>query len=829
MIKILKNITFSGLLWLNLFIFSYPLHSQNYTFTQIGIYYYNNLDKDEFFNFMLPKEKFLLYLVENISTEIHDRGIKGELGSEIGIDEIIPREVEIMDNYEEEINKIVNLFDEIKLLEKKARQKVDLEILNLLSDLKKRVEDILEENRVIVNPQTDSLYSETLSNKKDSTGFSSSQIDKDKKGDLEFFDDWKYDRLFNYKLKLMKYKLLRYRLLSTSSPAQKQRMFRRYLHTALKKYEDGEFRLTRLLFKDIISTYKQYYLDDVLFYYGESCYGLNYLDEAASCYVRLFNEYPESSYLKKSFIKLIYIYYIYNNFDKMFSVYQNFLQLKGSIHETEFSAVSYLMGYALYKKGDYKKAIDVLKNVSQESSYYYPSLYLAATCCSNIGRMDYTISLYKKIYSEILPKNNNPIWLQIRNNAILKLGLIYFDQGKPELSEKYLNQIPENYSQYDLSLLGKAWSAYQSGDPIKTLENTQQLIQGNMLSQYSYEARLLAAYSKNILGRTEEAVKDLKTAYQVGQSSSEYENLNRVEKKYDESSKTDKLLNRLSTIADFLYSTGDKSQELKPLIDKLHSGSDIALRKKIATLDSLEQKADSIRDEELKNRIRILRNKLLETYKEQSPNLSLNYSRSNVSANNIDQEEYLDYYFSSLLTRILQEKEKIKSYIDQINKNCDLAKEKDDFLTVSRAEIKLSELYAYYNSINKYEVWLRENYPEKFQVNLDQWAYYSGYGISDINFARIKQLDANIREVSYALDVLDDTYIKKQVRFEEQVKGLLKDISQLEQQIQKESVRKKHKKREEFFKNEYFDKQLKESIIGEIEENIGNIKKNEKE
>lgn len=825
LIKMYKKFLLSCLSVIFLCISSFPLYSQNYTFTQIGIYYYNNLDKNEFFNFMLPKEKFLLHLVENISKEIHERGIKGELGSDIGIDQIIPKEVEVMDSYEEEINKILDLLDEIKLLEKRARKKVDLEILNLLSNLRNSVENILEENSVTITSRNDATFSESLSKTEDSTKIPSSQMDK---SDSEFFDTWKYDRLFNYKLKLMKYKLLRYRLLNTSTTEQKQRMFRRYLLTALKSYEDGDFRLTRLQFKDIINTYQQYYLDDVLFYYGESCYGLNYFDEAASCYVRLFNEYPESSFLKKSFIKLIYIYYIYNNFDKMSAVYQNISQLQGSINEKDFSSVSYLMGYALYRKGDYEKAVEVLKNVSNRSSYYYPSLYLTATCCSNMERMDYTISLYRKIYNEVLPDNDDPVLLQIRNNSVLKLGLIYFDEGKNELSENYLNQIPEDFSQYDLSLLGKAWSAYQSGDPIKTLKSTQQLIQGNMLSQYNYEAQLLAAYSKNLLGRTEEAVKDLKNVYQVGQSSSQYETLTSTEQGYDEANNIDKQVTVLSTIADFLYVSGDQTLEMKSLLSRLHSGSDTALREKIATLDSLEQKADSIRDGELKDRIRRVRNRLLDAFNEQSQKVSLYYSENTIRAANIDQEEYLDYYFSSLLTRILQQKEKIKSFIDDITENSDVAKKNDDFLTVCRAEMKLSELYAYYNTINKYEVWLRENYPEKFQVNLDQWAYYSGYGISDINFARIKQLDTKINEVSYSLDILDDVYNKKQVRFEEQVEGLLKDISQLEQQIQKESVRKKHKEREEFFQNEYFDKQLKESIIGEIEENIGNIKKNEK-
>ncbi len=830
--KVFKNIFLFGLYILLLFFLAHSLFPQSYTFTQVGIYYYNSLERDEFFSFMLPQESFLLDLVENISAEIHDRGVKGELGSEIGIDEIIPREVVIMDNYDEEISRIIALLDEIKLLEKKARQQVDLKILSMLSNLRTRVRDILEQNRVSYNPLTDSTVVEMAINNTDSSIGIPSPGKISKQMDPELFNSWKYDRIFNYKLNLMKYKLLRNRLLNTSSSLQKQRMFRRYLRKALKNYEEGLFKLTRLQFKDIINTYEDYYLDDVLFYYGESCYGLNYLDEAASCYVKLFKQYPESSYLEKAFIKLIFIYYIYNNFDKMFSVYQNLQQLDYNINETDFNEVSYLIGYAFYKKGDYKKAIDILGNVSKGGTYYYPSLYLAATCCSNIGRKDYTISLYRRISNEISPETQNPILRQIKNNAILKLGLIYFDQNKPELSEQYFDLIPENFSQYDLSLLGKAWSAYQSGNPIKTLENTQQLIRGNMISQYSYEARLLAAYSKNILGRTEEAVEDLKTVYQAGQTARPEIKLPEQDKSYNESEESphnNKLLTRLGKITNFLYSTSDKSLGLKPILDRLTSESDIALRSKIATLDSLEQKAGILRDENLQERIREIRSKLLNVYKEQSNDLILQQSNITSLADNSDSDEYLEYYFSSLLNRILKEKQEIKGYIDKINNSIDSSKKEDNYLRVSRAEIKLSELYAYYNTINQYEVWLRENYPENLQINLDQWAYYSGYGISDINFARIKQLDSRIDDISHAVDALDGVYDKKQINLEKQVEGLLNDVSKLEEQIQKESAKKIQKKREEFFNNKYFDKQLQESIIGEIEEHIGKVRNNEKE
>ena len=824
MIKIFKNISVFYLL-IFLFIYSSPLFSQNYTFTEIGVYYYNNLDKNEFFDFMLPKEKFLLNLVENISSEIHERGIKGELGEEIGIEEIIPKEVVLMDDYEKEINRIIELLDEIKLLEKKARQKVDMDILRILSDLKNQVSEILEQNEVSVSK---------IDSAEEYISMEQKEKNKDSKSNTEFLDDWKYNRIVNYKLNLMKYKLLRNRLLDMSSSSQKQRMFRKYLRTALENYENGDFKLTRLQFKDIINTYKEYYLDDVLFYYGESCFALNFLDEAASCYVKLFNEYPESAYLERSFIKLMFIYYIYNNFDKMSSVYQNLSQLKNSINEADFSEVSYLMGYAFYKKGDYQKAINTLKNVSTENTYFYPSLYLSATCYSNIQKIDFTISLYKKIIDEISLESDDPMFLQIKNNAILKLGFIYFDQGKTELSNKYFDLIPEDYAQYNLSLLGKAWSAYQSGEPVKTLENTQKLIQGNLLNQYSYEARLLAAYSKNILGWTDEAVQDLKMIYQAGQSSQNGELIQDrtvfTDKSEEQQNRSDKFLNKLSNVASFLYSTSDKSSVMNPLLKDLESETDnMMLRKKISVLDSLEKKADTLRDDDLKERIDLLRKQLLDVYNKQYKNSSMENFRNKYLATNIEGEQYLEYYFSSLLTQILQEKEEIKGYINEINNNIELAKQQDDFLTVSRAEIKLSEIYSYYNTINQYEVWLRENYPETYQVNLDQWAYYSGYGISDINFARIKQLDSKINDISYTVDALNNVYDEKQLNLQDQIKGLLSDISKLENQIQKESVKKQQKKKEEFFNNKYFNKQLKESIIGEIEEHIGTVKKNEKE
>jgi TolA-binding protein len=467
-----------------------PGQTQESTGEAKSVRYYLRLKSEEFLETIIPKEKYLLSLVQNVNEELWDRRKEGIYPSDLGIDKIIsPREA-LLDSYNNELENVLLLLNEINLLEKKAKQKVDFKVLKALSDLKLQVRKIIEVS--ILDKYVEQFS--VLQNDSHTEGYQSTQPShvqsvqfrdgSDRRSHMtEFFEQWKYNRILDYKTKLTKYVYLKTKLIQTTKPSTLKRMFQRDLKTALENYSIGDFALSRLQLRDIISTYYHYpVLDDVLYYACESSYGLNYLDEALEGYQRLSEDYPSSKFWAKAMVKMIYIYTIYNEVDKIHQIYQKLFLQKQRLDIESFGSVSYLVGYAHFRSGDYQKALKALGNVSSESTYFFPSLYLSAACYSNLGGDHLAQSLYYRLIDEKQRSERDPVLNQIRNNSLLKLGLIYYERGEHQQAIAFFNMVSEDYSHYDLSVIGKAWSAYRIGNPAETLHNAEWLLKNSLLS-----------------------------------------------------------------------------------------------------------------------------------------------------------------------------------------------------------------------------------------------------------------------------------------------------------------------------------------------------------
>jgi len=815
----------SGIVFFELF----PIFAQNLSPLEEGQQYYLKLKNEDFTQAMIPKEEFLLGIVENVTGEISARESKGEDISDLGIEKVVSPEEKITDEYVQEFQRIGQLLDEISRLERKAKEKVDLNALRALSDLKERVRKIIEGTGSQNVPESSVKNSQSVVNKK----INLNQKNKNKtntpedsvenRGFTDLFEQWKYNRILDYKLKLTEYEFLRTRLLKTATPSQERRMLQRDLKRAFENYSNGNFLLSRLQLRDILNTYTRYRLfDDVLYYYSESCYGLNYLDEALEGYQRLIAGYPESSFSARALVKIIYIKYIYGEFNEFSGFYQQLLLHKKNLDPQSFGAVSYLVGYAYFKAGEYSNALVSLGNVSPATTYFFPSLYLSAACYSNMGQDDSAISIYQRLINEKNKSGKDPVLAQLKNNALLKLGLIYYERGENQKATLFFNSVSNDSKYYDLSVLGKAWSAYRAGKPGEALKNVEWVLHNSMVSNYTYEAKVLAAGSKELLGHPEEAIKDLKDVYRVG---TQAEQLG----KYP--SKRASLLQDLQSVeeAQQIASTGkdkEKFAEIRKISRFLQgevsreSQTKKVLTEKIKTLDKLEKQAEEDKNKTLLKNIRQLRSDLIQTLQDQTgrfSEISQNLEEDPL-VRRMGMTEYLRYIFRSLLLETVREKEQTKRDISEAERLLREVKKQDKFDLLIRMEIKKEELEDYYGKLNQYEVWLRENFPQDFQVELNRWATFSGYGISNINFSRIKQSDEHIAQISQTIDTLDRVFKVKKKELNNRIQGLLNDVATIEEQMRKEAEKRQQKEKEHFFKTKYFEKEKREPPAGKLDE-----------
>jgi uncharacterized coiled-coil protein SlyX len=96
-------------------------------------------------------------------------------------------------------------------------------------------------------------------------------------------------------------------------------------------------------------------------------------------------------------------------------------------------------------------------------------------------------------------------------------------------------------------------------------------------------------------------------------------------------------------------------------------------------------------------------------------------------------------------------------------------------------------------------------------MNISQWANFSGYGISNITFSRIKDLESRMSNLSFTVHELDGVIQQKQLVFEQRIQELLNDVAKIEQQMSREDKRRDQIEKEHYFETQYFDKQPKET------------------
>lgn len=799
---------------------------------------------------MITKEAFLLGIVRSVNEELMQRRSEGLTAVELGVADFMTPEETLLDDYMDEFRRISEILEQIVELESLAKRQIHMEALQVLTSLRERVNlllrsgtlgtlqapDDVTETVTGVSPETESSTEDGSSAEADPALETPTTADMESVDPFILFEQWKFNRLLEYEQKLTEYKLMRSRLLQSAGDDQEARMFQRYLRSALENYQIGDYRLARLQLRDILETYPDYrHMDDVLFYASEASYGLNYLDEASQFYRQLTRRYPESLFANKALMKLIYIDYIYRDSTSLFEHYDELMASPQTLDEESMGAISYLVGYTHFKLDRYEEAETPLARVRESSSYYYPAIYLTAACYSNLGNDDLALSIYDQLALED-PRGKGEVFAQIQNNAILKLGLIHYERGDHATATAYFDLVSNNMDAYDLSIIGRAWSAYRSGKPGEALMNAEWILRNSMLSKYAYEAKILAARSKELLGHPEEAIADLKDAFRMGQRADEIlpdlpkrtmlsEELEGLEdqQRRSISQRERNLLLGAQEVRRFLESSASATRPAAG--ERASEGGRIAetsrmLSDRIDALDEMEVLANTGVSTGLVDDIRLLRGDMIETLSDYSERLTddLFDPGEDPFIQHMGLTEYLKYSFQHLIDRTLEEKRITHQNILAARALIAEAGEQDNLDVLIRTEIRRGELEEYYGRLNQYEIWLREHAPEEYRVELNQWAAFSGYGISDINFSRIQEMDDRIAEISETITALDHVFESKRRNLENRIRGLLTDVSKIERQMQQESENRDRRERDRFFNTEYFDRQRQEAAVGRLRE-----------
>ena len=783
--------------------------------------YYSRLRSQDFMKMMIPKEKFLLGIVKNVTEELAERRKEGQNATDLGMDNIRSPKDALIHDYDSELRAMESLILQIESLELQAKRRVDMDVLRSLEQLKERLKTFLTAEIKILDQQakeqTEQMRNEEFDFKQPGESLNLNLL-QDPFGEAtlasgDLFEQWKFNRILDYKLRLARYEFYRQKLKKSANPLQAKRMFQRDLQQALLAYNNSDFQLARLQLQDVLDQYAaSYVLDDVMYFRCESSYALNYLDEALEGYKQLAATYPNSEYTAKGLTKQVYIYYIYGDVTNQVEAFQRLLIRKNQIYPGTWGTMTYLVGYSQFKSGQFREALETLRHIETGTSYYYPSHYLSAACYSNLGDNQSAIDIYQRLIDHI-SSSRNPMLNQIKNNALLKLGLIYYEEGQTQLARQYFNKVRTGSNSYDLSLLGNAWAAYQEGKPAEALHTVEELLSNSLISNYMYEARVLAASSKELLGQKEAALDDLKQVTNLDKLNSG-QPFRPVAADPAQLEKEKNLYREAKRIQKFLKGADTESVRLDRADQTEFAGTQQKLQGEIENLDDLEGLAKEKNQPSL-SKIRQIRGQMIETLQDHTLEGRETESVRDDSPliRQMGMNEYLKYLFRSLVMETMSEKDQTKLDIETADQLKKEALESGQFNISLHMEMRQEELEDYYNALNQYEVWLKENLPHEFNVEIDQWTSFSSFGISNINFNRIKEIDEQTVQISRIIASIDRVFQDKRIKLEERIQGLLSDVARIEAQMKVETNRRLERERESFFHNKYFNKQTKETVV----------------
>ncbi len=784
---------------------------------------------------------------------------------------------QMIEDYSNEINRTLQIYEKIDRFQKKAAVVGDVEIVKQLDQQKQRVIKILEESR-IAGPSTDkvveSYIEEAVSiadilKKIDSLdekaaadtsvkldikqvrneiitnidkrvlelfGFVESE-DFKRKTISDYFKTWKVECVAEYQVKLMNFKILRDNLIKTATPDERNSMLEREITSALLNYSDQNFELAEMQFQQIFSAYDAYYttLDGVIFYRSEANFANHYFDAAQQGYVNIINNYPNSQYTGQCYLRLMVISYTYkwsHEFFKYYDKVKDFI----TIDREDLNKAHYLAGYLYLQQNQYDDAKSVLENIKDTSKYNVPAQYLLGIVFTNLEKYNQA----KKIFEQIISHENYP-WTDLnysifKNEALLKLGYFHYQRGEYDKATFYFDQVSKGYDGYDASLLGQAWANLKKGQYDNAIGKVDVICNNFLLSNYMYEALVLSAHCKRIQQRPDEAMEDLRYVANAKHV------LGRVEEYNDERKRILTQLDELEQIEETILEHQNK--KLYPQVEKIRDLINEALLtfryrgavssllleeyyderkvliRQIEEFESIinyakEQGNQEMLADAMKQRNRLIT--VLEKYQMNKAPSGVSYFLDYPLATKEGGIIYRRGIINKLVGDLIVEKQRVQQDLEIVSQLLTLSDDQAKIDATIDLEIIEEDLTDLNNQLNQFQVWLANHNVEDIKMETEKWANFSGFGMTDINFVsyreRLKQIGGYQKNIAMIDGVLKD----KKLHLEDRIRRFDDEVRKIQKEMEAEKVRLEKLEKEKYFQDIYFETKTKEIETEEVE------------
>ncbi len=649
----------------------------------------------------------------------------------------------------------------------------------------------------------------------------------------ELVQEWKKQQLLDYQAHFARYRAMKRSLLQSATPAERARMLQRDLRDAFNNYVEQDYALAQAQFDLLIDDYGPYFesLPAVLFYRGESYFVRNLYDEALADYQRVVSQFPDSEYLGDSLLRVLVIYQRLHQLAAFDQYFRHLQSLGDNIDRATYEKCQYLAGYVYLKQSRFAEALQALAQVSPDSPYHLTARYLFGLSYINLGDYDQA----KAVLAELADQAGSPATdartALVRNYAALKLGFLHYERGEYEAALAYFDRVSPGLHEFDQALLGAAWAHLKLGHYAQTVAYAERLTRENLASTHAYEARLLGAHAKKLLHQDEAALRDLRYVANARRILELTERYNREQRRVVEQLATlDQLESEILDRRDpHLFAiTKQIRQDLQNALQQFRERGSTgllllegyeeerqAILAQIAELDRMiadafERGDGRVLQEAHQQRERLL--KALDVYQADLNVRNVNYFVDYPLAVKEGSEKYRKGIVERLDRALEQETRRVHARLTEIQamKQALTGQRRDPEAQASLAMLE-QQLRALKHRLSRFQIWLADHQVQELQTDFDQWADFSGFGMSDAAFATMREKEEAILQLAENKQSITSILEQRKSILEQRLRAFEEEAQRIERKLHQEKIEQEKKNREEYFEKSYFDTSDKET------------------
>jgi hypothetical protein len=645
----------------------------------------------------------------------------------------------------------------------------------------------------------------------------------------EMFQIWRGARLADYATRATEYAVMKKNLLDNGNAKARARMLERDLADALLNYAAEHHRAAEQQLDAVMQDYGRYFSnwDAVMFYRAETFYARALYPSAYENYEAMLRQYPHSKFLGMALLRQLTIAYTLKWEQPFFTYYERIDSLAARLDSRLVERSRYLAGYYHLNSGRHAEAEAVLGLIPPPSRYHFAAQYLRGVAQANLGNLAGALLRFQYIAETETDiaglKLADPTTTLIRNNALMRLGFIYYQRGELENAIRYFEKVSRGAENYDQTLIGLSWTYLKKGDLDKTITTTGTVLGNYLSSNYHYEALVLAAHCRRLLDQPNAALENLRYVAnahgmlelakeyneereQILAQLSEVEHMEKNALEHRDKQLYDIISGVRQSLTGMLYSFGYRGNTGE-LLGEAFSEERQNIYRQLQQLDRLVAEARQaglidVERDAIERRNRLVR--VLETYQADRSIQNVNYFVDYPLATKESGAAYRRQVVLDLFKEMEAEQERVKQNLITANRlisehekagvniALDLKAVQDDFRNLKYR-------------MDRFQTWLSSYKVEEVTTAIDQWADLSGFGMSDIAFQEINKREQKIDRYSQNITSIDHILHERKISLEQMLRNFDREMRKIEEELLNEQARLDRLEHDAYFRNSYFD------------------------